>query len=379
MRTRLWTLFLFAIVLPAFAQVTTQPQAQIPPQFQVDPAWPHELPSDWILGQVSGIAVDSNDHIWIVHRPRSLATTEMGMVLKPPIADCCRPAPSVIEFDQNGAYIQSWGGAEWNEGTQAWDITEADWPLSEHGIYVDAEQNVWLAGNGANDHVVLKYNSTGDHLLTIGKVGETGGSNDTERLGQPADMTVDTEAHEIYIADGYLNRRVIVFDSNTGAYKRHWGAFGNRPDDSVPPPYEPGITSAQQFRGAVHSVELSKDGLVYVADRSSDRIQVFTRDGSFVSEAVIAPITRDIGSAWDIALSTDPAQQWLFLADGQNMKVRVIARKTLTEVASFGKGGRQAGQFNWIHNIAIDSDGNLYTAEVNNGRRVQKFVPDTQE
>jgi DNA-binding beta-propeller fold protein YncE len=365
MRNFLWLAIFLA--LPVFAQT--------PPQYAVDPSWPHELPSDWILGQVSGIAVDSADHIWIIHRPRSIADTEMGMVLNPPIASCCKPAPSVLEFDAEGELLQSWGGPQWNVATQSWDAAKTPWPATEHGIYVDAEQNVWIAGNGANDHLVLKFSSDGQHLLTIGKPGETGGSNDTERLGQPADMTVDIDAHEVYIADGYLNRRVIVFDSDTGTYKRHWGAFGNRPDDSVPPPYEPGIESAQQFRGAVHSVELSADGLVYVADRASDRIQVFNKDGSFVKEALIAPATLSIGSAWDMALSKDATQQWLFLADGQNMKVHVLDRNTLKDLAGFGRGGRQAGQFNWVHNITVDSQGNVYTAEVNNGRRIQKFRP----
>lgn len=349
--------------------------AQSPPQFHVDAAWPQDLPSDWILGQVSGIAVDNNNHVWIVHRPRSLATTEMGLVLEPPLASCCRPAPAVLEFDAAGKLIQGWGGPQWNVDTQAWDVADPAWPQSEHGIYVDLEQNVWLAGNGENDHVVLKYSSAGDHLLTIGRVGETGGSNDTARLGRPADIAVDIAAGEVYIADGYLNRRVVVFDSETGAYKRHWGAFGNRPDDSVPAPYEPGGAAAQQFRGPVHSIELSADGLVYVADRSSDRIQVFNKDGSFVKEATIAPATLDMGSAWDMALSKDSGQRWLFMADGQNMKVWVIDRETMTDVSAFGRGGRQAGQFNWVHNIATDAQGNVYTAEVNNGRRVQKFSP----
>lgn len=347
--------------------------AQNAPQFQVDASWPLDLPSDWILGQVSGIAVDNNDHVWIVHRPRSLANTEMGMVLAPPLASCCRPAPAVLEFDEEGKVIQGWGGPQWNVDAQAWDVSDPAWPQSEHGIYVDDAHNVWLAGNGENDHVVLKYSNTGELLLTIGRVGETGGSNDTARLGRPADIAVDMAAREVYIADGYLNRRVIVFDSETGSYKRHWGAFGNRPDDSVPAPYQPGGEAAQQFRGAVHSIELSADGFVYVADRSSDRIQVFNKDGSFVKEATIAPATLDMGSAWDMALSKDAAQQWLFMADGQNMKVWIIDRQQMTEVAAFGRGGRQAGQFNWVHNIATDSQGNLYTAEVNNGRRVQKF------
>lgn len=349
-----------------------QALAQDAPQFGVDAAWPLQLPDKFILGQVAGISVDSSDHVWLVQRPKSLAQSEMGMLLDPPLGECCTPAPAVIEFDETGAFVQAWGGPTWDVASQSWQQPEV-WPLNEHGILVDAEGSVWLGGNGDSDHRVYRYSRTGELQLTIGIPGETGGSNDTARLGRPADLAVDTVAREVYVADGYLNRRVIVFDSDTGAYKHHWGAYGERPDDTALPAYQPGAVPARQFRGAVHSVDLSRDGLVYVADRGNDRIQVFNRDGSFVTEAFIAPATLGNGSVWDMVLSPDPEQRWIFLADGQNMKVWVLDRATLSIVSSFGRGGRQAGQFDWVHNIATDSRGNLYTAEVNNGRRVQKF------
>lgn len=352
--------------------------AQQVPQYQVEPGWPLTLPDNMMLGQVSGITVDSRNHVWVVHRPRSLAPSEMGQVLNPPQGLCCQPAPSVIEFDANGAFVQAWGGPLWDVASQQWQNGATLWPGNEHGILVDAEGFVWLGGNGengSNDHIVTKFSASGELLLTLGIPGETGGSNDTARLGRPADIAVDTDAREVYIADGYLNRRVIVFDSDTGAYKRHWGAYGKRPDDAALPAYDPAAAPAQQFRGPVHSVELTGDGLVYVADRGSNRIQVFNRDGNFVRESLIAPATLGNGAVWDMALSNDPEQQWLYLADGQNMRIWILERESLNVVGSFGRGGRQAGQFDWVHNIAIDSQGNLYTAEVNNGRRVQKFSP----
>jgi len=345
------------------------------PQFAVDAAWPAPLPDGYILGQVSGIAVDASDHVWLVQRPRSLADYELMGKSQPPISTCCESAPSVLEFDAMGSVVGSWGGPGWDTQTLGWSGAPDAWPDTEHGINVDADGFVWLGGNGPNDHGVSKHSRDGALVLRIGIPGETGGSNDTRRLGRPADIAVDTAAHEVYIADGYLNRRVIVFDSNTGAYKRHWGAYGNTPSDADIGPYIPGEEKPAQFRGAVHSVVLSNDGLVYVADRGNDRIQVFQKDGTFVQEAFIAPETLANGSAWDLVFSADPEQQWVYLADGQNMKVRILSRSSLEQVGEFGRGGRQAGQFDWVHNIAIDSKGNLYTSEVNNGRRVQKFVP----
>jgi hypothetical protein len=329
------------------------------------------LPGNWIIGQVAGIAVDARDHVWIVHRPKSLTEHEAAAVQNPPTADCCAPAPSVIEFDAAGRFVQAWGGPTWNQGTAAWEQPEGDWPLTEHGIFVDAEDNVWLAGNGDNDHVVLKYTRDGKHLLTIGIPGESGGSNDTERLGRPADIGVDVGAREVFVADGYGNRRVVVFDADTGGYKRHWGAYGRMPNDDPLPAYTEGSEPTQNFRGPVHSIALATDGLVYVADRESSRIQVFNRAGTYISEVLIAPATLGQGSAWDLALSDD--ERWLFLADGHNKKVWTIERATLRVAGSFGRGGRQAGQFEWVHNLAIDSQDNIYTSEVNTGKRVQKF------
>ena len=347
------------------------------PQYEVDPSWPRQLPDRWTLGQVSGIATDSQDNIWIIQRPRTLTAHEVGAVQNPPMHDCCAPAPSVIAFNPTGEVIHAWGGPTWDRETAEWVEPEEGWPANEHGMFVDYQDNVWIAGNGMSDHVVLKFTPEGERLLLIGEWEQTGGSNDTQHLGRPADITVDPETHEVYIADGYLNRRVIVFDADTGEYKRHWGAFGNVPDDSVDTSeYLPDADPLQVWHNPVHSVRIANDGQVYVADRMGNRIHVFNKDGSFLKEGRFATWTiGGQGASWDIEFSRDPEQRWLFAADGANKKVWILERDSLEVVSSFGHGGRQAGQFEWVHNVAADSFGNLYTAEVNTGKRVQKWVP----
>jgi len=363
-----------------FSLITLSVSAQT---YKVDASWPQALPNNQILGQVSGIAVAGDDTIWVLHRPKSLTTNDLSAVLDPPLSTCCRPAPAVLQFNQQGDLLQAWGGPVWNPGTQSWESPVQDWPMNEHGIFVDDEGFVWIGGNqGSYDgaggrHQVVKYTPSGEHVLSIGVSGETAGSNDQERLGRPADIAVDVQAREVYIADGYLNRRIVVFDSVTGAYKRHWGAYGNRPDDATRPPYQPVAQDAlpDQFLGPVHAVLIGPDDLIYVADRTADRIQVFHKKGGFVREVQIAPNTLDQGSAWDLAISPLENYRWLFVADGSNRVIWQLERENLAIVGSFGQGGRQAGQFDWLHNIDVDASGNIYTAEVNNGRRIQKFSP----
>lgn len=344
------------------------------PRMTVDPSWPKPLPGTWILGQVSGIAVDRHDHVWIVHRPATITAREAAAAQSPPLGDCCVAAPSVMELDQSGTVVRAWGG-------KAQVDRYPQWPQSEHTIFVDGHDNVWIGSNGRTDQVVLKFSPDGTLLLTLGQWGKTGGSNDTTLLGQPAGIAVDDAAREVYVADGYGNRRVIVFDAETGAFKRYWGAYGRRPDDTPLPRYDPAAPPPPQFRAsdpavvAVHAVRLDKDGLVYVADRGNDRIQVFRKNGEFVREAFVARQTLAMGSTWDIAFSRDPAQRFAFVADGTNQKVWILRRDDLQVVGAFGRGGRNAGYFGWVHNVAVDSRGNVYTAEVDIYKRVQKFVP----
>ena len=328
------------------------------PQFRVDPFWARELPSNWMLGQVSGIAVDDRDHIWVLHRPRTLDARQRGDE-----GMCCVPAPPVIELDPEGNVVGSWGGP--GEGYQ--------WPASEHGIHVDPQGFVWIGGNAADDAHILKFTTEGEFLLQIGRSGQSSGSNDTENLGRPAGIRVDSETSEVYVADGYGNRRVVVFDSETGDYKRHWGAYGERPDDAALPPYDPDADPIREYRSPVHDVAIAHDGLVYVADRTNNRLQVFQKGGEFVTEAFIRPETLGSGSVSGVTLSEDPDQRWLFIPDGTNNVIWILDRTTFEVQDYFGRLGKNAGQFYRLHNLAIDSRGNLYTTEVNVGQRVQKF------
>ena len=344
------------------------------PMFEVDPMWPKPLPNHWVIGQTIGVSVDAQDHIWIVHRAGSLEPKEIYMAQNPPAASCCQPAPPVLAFDQEGNLVQHWGGP--GQGY--------DWPMSNHGITVDYKGNVWIGGNGnayaglgaklQHDDMVLKFTMDGKFLLQIGHVDQSKGSNDTENLKGPAKMFVDPATNELYVGDGYGNRRVIVFDADTGKYKRHWGAYGHTPDDADQPKYDPDAPPDQQFRNPVHCAQLANDGLLYVCDRANDRIQVFHKDGTFVKEQFIEKRTLGDGSVWDIAFSRDPQQKFIFLSDGANEKVHILLRDTLQVLTSFGDGGRQPGQFYAVHSIAIDSKGNLYTTETYRGQRVQKFV-----
>jgi DNA-binding beta-propeller fold protein YncE len=360
-QTLVTTLALAVIGIASYAAAalmtlnTPAPDAPTPaPQFEVDPAWPKPLPNRWLMGQAAGVAVDRHDHIWVVQRPKSLTEDERGATLTPPRSMCCAPAPPVLEFDIEGNLLQSWGGPGPGYG----------WPENEHGIYVDEQDNVWLAGNGPKDGQILKFTRAGRHLLTIGAPGVIGNDADTSHLNRPANVVLDPQTNELFVADGYGNHRVIVFDAQTGAYKRHWGANGRPPGDA----------SVKGFGNPVHCVRLSRDGLLYVCDRINNRIQVFRKDGAFVKEFVVAADTRGNGSTWDAALSIDAPQTFLHTADGENNVVWTLLRDSGRLLGSFGRNGRNAGQFHWIHNLAVDSKGNLYTTEVDTSKRAQKFV-----
>ena len=355
------------------------------PRFEVDPMWPKPLPNHWVIGAVIGVAVDAKDNVWIIHRESSLEAKEKYLTSNPPASACCAPAPAVLQFNAAGDLIGHWGGP--GHGSL--------WPASNHGIDVDHKGNVWIGGNGrgqqpaaaalpadesrmgagaVHDSMVLKFTQDGKFLMQIGKPFAGKGSNDVDNLRLPAKTLVDPKTNELYIADGYGNRRVIVFDADTGKYKRHWGAYGNKPDDTQLPPYNPSDPPAKQFRTPVHGVALANDGLLYVCDRTNDRVQAFKTDGTFVKEVIIERNTRGDGSTFDVALSRDPQQRYLYVADGSNMKIHVIQRDTLEVLTSFGDGGRQPGQFYAVHSIATDSKGNLFTTETYRGQRVQKFV-----
>lgn len=351
------------------------------PTFQVDSIWP-KLPNNWVIGDPSSITVDKHDHVWVLHRPRTVSADKKDRV-----------APPVLEFDSSGKFLQAWGGSS----------DEFDWPDTEHGIYVDYKDNVWIGGNNPTaqvrltnrfDDMLLKFTSKGRLVLQIGKRDQSKGNKDTKNVHQPADVHVYAKTNEAFVADGYGNRRIVVLDADTGAYKRMWGGFGNEPLDApaapAPPAGQAGTAAGRgpapqppprdlegpgppQW-GIVHAVRVSNDGFVYVADRGNSRVQVFTVDGKYMNQVFINRKDKSALTAGGLALSPDAQQQFLYVSDFGNGHIWIVDRKTLVVVGHFGEQGPEPGNFRNIHHIATDSKGNVYTAEVNPGSRVQKFV-----
>ena len=350
-----------AIALAAFVLPAPSAAAQEGgvPQFEVDASWP-SLPDGWVLGQVASVAVDSRDHVWVLHRPLTVDEDERA-----------NAAPPVIEIGPNGAVVQAWGGP----------TDDRAWPGNEHGIHVDAGGHVWVGGNGGSDpsdDMLLKLAGDGTVVLQIGRRGESGGNDDTANLRRPAESFVYEASNEVFVADGYGNRRVIVMDAETGAFKRMWGAFGNAPLDPPPAGQAPAADAddaagSPQF-GTVHGIEVSDDGLVYVADRNNSRIQLFEADGTYVRQAFVNRGAESALTVAGIAFSPDPEQRFAYVADQGNSHIHVVDRQTLETLDSFGQNGAAPGEFQALHHIASDSEGNLYTAEAQRGRRVQKFT-----
>ncbi len=338
------------------------------PAFLVDPLWPKPLPNHWITGNTIGVDVDDRDHIFTVHRNTENmfgGRTEIGLALG--VAECCTPAPPILEYDIEGNLINAWGGPV--EGAPY------QWPESNHGIEVAANGDVWIGGNGGPDSHVLVFTRDGEYIRTVGVPGEEFDSNSTTAFGRVAEIAIDEDAGEAYFADGYVNKRVAVVDVATGAFKRYWGAYGSTDiDDDADDTYTPGQPGPDVFRGPVHCAEPSNDGLIYVCDRGADRVQIFRPDGTFVSEHIYYPATLAQGSTWDIAFSPDEDQEFIYLADGQNFKISIIDRASVEVLYTFGDGGRQPGLFYAPHSIATDSEGNIYTTETYEGKRVQKFL-----
>src|SRR5438067_7857097 len=338
------------------------------PRFEVDPMWPKPVPNHWVFGNIIGVGVDKNDHVYIIHRGAgSLEAKEIYAAENPPASECCIPAPPVLEFDAEGNLVKAWGGP--GQGYE--------WPESNHGITPDSKGNLFIGGHGGNDGHILKFTRDGKFVKQFGFAYASAGSNDMWAFNKVAKISLDEAANEAYVADGYGNRRVAVIDMDTGKIKRYWGAYGNKPDDAAAaaaPRYTPGSTPSQQFRGPAHCADPSVDGMIYVCDRTSDRIQVFTREGKFVKEVFIEPDSLADGSTWDTAFSKDAQQKYMYVADGRNQKLHIFDRQSLTELTNFGEGGHYPGQFYSMHSIAVDSKGNLFTTETYQGRSVQKFV-----
>src|SRR5215813_739231 len=331
-----------------------------PPKFQVDPMWGVPLPNNWALGQTGGIFVDAQDHIWLNQRPRTMTDREKRGSDPKAHVKCCVAAPPVVEFDRNGKVVQAWGGP--GQGYE--------WQKNEHGIFVDHNNFVWVGGNDPQDGQVVKFTRDGKFVMQIGKAGPVTNSNDAAKLGRPADMIVDPATNELYVADGYGNHRVIVFDAATGAFKRMWGAYGKPPTDEKIS-YDPKAPPPQQFNNPVHGLRLTKEGLLVVADRGNNRIQVFRKDGTFVREYQVLKESPP-GTVGSIMLWPDAMQSYFVVSDDPNGEFHVVRRSDGAVVADAGHVGLQVGQFMNLHNIAIDSKGNIYTAEVQ-GKRVQRF------
>ena len=363
----------------AFEQIA--PPGTRMPRFKVDAAWPR-MPGDLLLGQVSGVAVGPDDSVWVVHRPHSLTATDTGLAQTPPTAVCCKPAPPVVHFAQDGRYLGGWGGAASAPTVEGVN----QWPASLHGIFVDKAGTVWFGGNGKGDHVVMNYSPDGRYIRSFGRRDKTGGNDATDLLGNPSD--VNHSDGMVLISDGYTNRRVIGFDAGSNAYRGRWGAYARPPiaptrtgdfDQShAVDPSKVANPKAETFADIVHCVVPTKDGHLYVCDRNNNRAQLFRRekDGglTFVRDLVIAGGTGGTHTVTDIAFSSDADQTYLYVADMMNGRIWILKRETHEILGAIGRVGRQAGQFTWLHSIDTDSDGNIYATEVNTGRRVQKLV-----
>lgn len=359
------TASLIAVILSAWFVATTSAELR-PPSFQVDPAWP-TIPNNWVLGEVSSISVDSRDHIWVLHRPRSI-----------PEAQRAQAAPPVLEFDSAGKLLGSWGGP----------ADGYDWPEREHGIHVDSNGNIWISGNGgwpkptsaaSGDDMILKFTTSGKLILQIGRRGQSKGNTDTANVHQPADVFVYARANELFVADGYGNQRVVVFDADSGKFKRMWSAFGNappaemKPNPPAPVPNQGGPDGPPQF-GLVHAVKVSRDGTVYVADRTNNRVQVFTTAGKYLRQVRLAAEGNVTPVPAGFAFSPDRRQQYLYVVDSGPMRVAIFDREALTQIGTVGMRGPKPGEFDIVHHMAADSKGNLYTAEIVTNRRAQKLM-----
>jgi len=354
------------------------------------------LPNKWIIQGVPTMVTDKDDHIWVLNRPRDINPDENGAATKPPRTDCCIAAPAVLEFDTAGNLLKSWGGPGYTDGWPAQGIARPG-AAAEHNIMVDREGNVWISGSSQGDSI-QKFTADGKLLWDFG---HRAARPPAARLPENNQQTevfpggifffdLDEDAREIYIVDA---KRVLVYDYD-GKFKRGWGGHGiplSEIDNNPTPPYDTSGNPPDQiqFAPALHCVHFSVDGLVYVCERGSNRVQVFTKQGKFVSSFFVHPSTPSrgpecggpgsqlygmCGTIYNLTFSHDADEKYVFLADGTNDKIWIHDRKTGALAGSIGDNGRMAGQFHWIDAIAIDSRGNLYTGEVDTGKRVQKFI-----
>jgi hypothetical protein len=401
--TKRTALSALAIGLCCFLAFVAAHAASTPavPVYKVDPFWPKPLPNKWIIQGVPTMVTDKDDHIWVLNRPRDIMPDESGASTTPPRTDCCIAAPAVLEFDTAGNLIKGWGGPGYTPGWPAPGVARPG-PQAEHNIVVDRQGNVWISGSGRGDSI-QKFTGDGKFLWDFGHRGPP------LQPGQPAPalrqnnqqtdtfpggiffFDLDEDAHEMYIVD---NKRVLVYDMDNGTFKRGWGGHGiplSEIDNDPTPPYDTmgNPPDQKQFAPALHCVHFSVEGLVYVCERGSDRVQVFTKQGKFVSSFFVHPSTPArgaecggpgsllfgmCGTIYNLTFSHDAQQKYVLIADGTNDKVWIHDRMTGAVAGSIGDNGRMAGYFHWIDAVAMDSHGNLYTGEVDTGKRVQKFI-----
>jgi hypothetical protein len=364
--------------------------AQGAPVFRVDPFWPKPLPNRWSMQQVTGLYVEQKtNHIWFLNRGAAADGDEIGGGDNPPRIDCCVRGPELIELDQEGNVVSAWGGPGYIP----------QWPTGLQTVIVDRQGNVWIGGTAQQDSI-LKFSRDGkllwdfDHRPPKGSPPLKENNQQTDILLSKGRFNLDEDAREIYILN---SKRVLVYDMDTGAFKRGWGGHGmplseisNDPIPSykwtgAPPPEE------KQFVPDLHFAEISKDKLVYVGERGQDRIEVFTADGKFVKKFYVSPNTPSrgedcgglppntkmppCGTTYKMVFSRDPEQKYMYVADGTNNHVWILDRNSGKTLGSFGSNGKYAGQFHWINAIGMDSKGNIYTGEVEQAKRIQKFVP----
>jgi hypothetical protein len=355
------------------------------PVFEVDKTFP-QLPNNWVIGNVSKVVVDRHDNVWFIQRPRN---PQMK------VPDGKAAAPPVLEFDSAGKFVQAWGGP----------ATDYDWPDTEHNIFVDTKDNVYISGSSPNnsktvdsDDMVLKFTNAGKFIRELGGRSVSNGNKDPKSVNKPGDLFVSPKTNELYAADGYGNRRVVVFDADTFAFKRMWGAFG-KPVEDVPgsggrgtgggPALAPGERAAEAGSGPrtidtegpgepnfalVHCVLISNDDILYVCDRPNRRIQLFTPEGKYLTQLFVNRAGPSTSSVSGVAFSPDKEQQFLYIADYGNSHIVVVDRKKLEVLYQFGKRSAAPGDFQGVHHLAADSKGNLYAAEVAPGARIQRFA-----
>ncbi len=393
--------------------ISLSAQQPAAPKFRFDPDWPKPLPNKWKLGGVTGLAVDKDDNVWVLNRPNDLTDIELEAELTPPLADCCVRPPAMIHIDKNGNVIGSFDAPQ------------------GHGMAVDSKGFVYIGQNtvrkydpktgkvvgevprapetenrwtaGAAEPTLPKHTpGRGSAGPVAGFITPPGGRAQPNPAAQAArraaiaafrakyppttpmivggieEIRLDEPAHELYAADNYLGGRVMVFDLDTFQFKRGWGAYGHALSEistnDADRAYTPGGPMPKEFRGHL-TLNISNDGLVYAADRNANRIQVTTKQGKFLKEFILAPMTGVGGSTGGVMFSPDKRQRLVYISDLTNNHLWFLNREDGKIVGRMGSMGENGGQFYGLHMIAVDSKGTIYTGEVFGGERVQRFVP----